>query len=75
MQSRRGSEVRRCEEKVIVVNLGYFSAKKQAFHHTRQTSGFPCVTLYINTEVAVQSCYNSCYKSFGHFSGEYLGWN
>ena len=34
--------------KVIVVNL---------FYHTRQTSGFPFVTLYINSEVAVQRCY------------------
>ena len=26
MQSRRGSEIRQCEEKVIVVNLGNFNA-------------------------------------------------
>ena len=42
-------------EKVIVVNLGYFStySKIQLFYHTRQISGFPCGTLYINSEVAV----------------------
>ena len=34
--------------KVIVANL---------FYHTRQISGFPWVTLYLNSEVAVQRCY------------------
>ena len=31
--------------------------KIQVFYHTSQISGFPCVTLYINTEVAVPRCY------------------
>ena len=31
--------------------------KIQVFCHTRQISGFPCVTLYINSDVAVQRCY------------------
>ena len=29
----------------------------QVFNHKSQISGFPCVTLYINSEVAVQRCY------------------
>ena len=31
--------------------------KIQVFYHTRQISGFPCVTLYINSEVVFQRCY------------------
>ena len=43
--------------RVIVVNLGILVHKIQVFYHTRQISGFPCVRLYINSEVAVQRCY------------------
>ena len=45
-------------EKVIVVNVGYYIVHKtQVFYHTGQISGFPCVTLYMNSEVAVQRCF------------------
>ena len=44
---------------------------------TVQISGFPCVTLYINSEVATQRCYiiNSCYKNFGNFLRKFPEWN
>ena len=44
-------------QKVIVINLEVILAHKiQVFYHKRQLSGFPCATLYINSEVAIQRC-------------------
>ena len=44
--------------KVIIVNLSYLVHNVQVFYHTRQISGFPCVTLYINSKEVVQMrCY------------------
>ena len=69
MQSRRSSAVLRCEQRVGSshgwiescscklrrIKIRYLKLPKiNAFYHTRLTRGFPCVTLYVNSEEALQ---------------------
>ena len=61
----RGFHCHADRQKVIVVNLGYFSVEnigedrrqirrqKTDIEYKRHINGFPCVILYINSEVAV----------------------
>ena len=65
--------------------MGILVHKVQVFYHTRQISGFPCVILSINSEVAIQRCYmiitlgvelvklgNKCLQLYQHSTSMFL---